>query len=427
MKTFFFAIILSLLGQTLWSQQNTVQTQIHILHFACSNPDDEACKLNQRTLQLYRSSLFKDLQASGFRVNYREYKEGDFNLNTLRQTINGLKVEANDIVLFLYSGHGSNTDGTATPTLNVSNNIVSTPRDRINLKTIQNQLMGKGARMTIVVGNACNKVQQVAQNSVPGGTHIARNRSNLSILFTNYKGHVLIWSAKKGQSAYGDLISGNYFGESFLDALYEAQSWEQVVMLTKQKTTNIAKANGLAQVPDANLSVAPLNVLAKTTKPPLPTAMSSTPSKSTTALAEAKVTGFLGTSVASTIMQAERVNVYLLYPFKHDGQTFEGFRIRKKIDNLSASQIQPLKSIIGNTASYSFDQLVKNCIFSPLVGVEFQKGNDTVKLLLCTDCDVWRFYNNNTKKEEDFDNAHADVVNWIKTIFPNDPIIKKIN
>ncbi|MEA5404380.1 hypothetical protein VB776_15715 [Arcicella sp. DC2W] len=140
-----------------------------------------------------------------------------------------------------------------------------------------------------------------------------------------------------------------------------------------------------------------------------------------------KLRHFLGTNASKTIIQAEQVTPFLLYPFKHDGDTFAGYTVRKKGVSLTQNEVISLKEIICSDRNYAFDNLMKNCTFTPILGLEFKKGTQIVQVLICLDCDVWRFVGNDLNKEEDFDVAHGLIINYLRQMFPTDTIVKQIH
>ncbi len=136
---------------------------------------------------------------------------------------------------------------------------------------------------------------------------------------------------------------------------------------------------------------------------------------------------FLGTNASKTIIQAEQITPFLLHPFKHDGETFAGYTVRKKGVSLTQNEVISLKKIICSDRNYAFDNMMKNCTFTPILGLEFKKDTQIVQVLICLDCDVWRFVGHNLNKEEDFDIAHELMINYLRKTFPTDSIVKQLH
>ncbi len=133
-----------------------------------------------------------------------------------------------------------------------------------------------------------------------------------------------------------------------------------------------------------------------------------------------KVKRFLGYSSYKILMEAEQINGFLLDPFRHDGETFGGFSIRKKTSSLTAIQSMELKKILSSDANYAFDNMMKNCTFTPKLGLEFRKGTQILRILISYDCRVWRFVGEGINKEEDFDPSYELMLAYLQKIFPND-------
>ncbi len=132
-----------------------------------------------------------------------------------------------------------------------------------------------------------------------------------------------------------------------------------------------------------------------------------------------QVKNFLGTKAASILSEAETVQAFLLDPFPNASATeqFNGFKVLKK-STLSAKNSTIIKTILGTDAHYGFDQLMKNCTFTPSLGLRFYKNGQTLDVLICLDCDVWRFIGYQLNKTEDFDPAHQQVREFILMAFP---------
>lgn len=133
-----------------------------------------------------------------------------------------------------------------------------------------------------------------------------------------------------------------------------------------------------------------------------------------------KVQRFLGMTSFKIMVEAEQINCYLLDPFRHDGETFGGYSIRKKGYAISTINCLELKKILSTDANYAFDNMMKNCTFTPKLGLEFKKGTQILRLLVSYDCRVWRFVGEGINKEEDFDPSYELMMSYLQKIFPND-------
>lgn len=142
-----------------------------------------------------------------------------------------------------------------------------------------------------------------------------------------------------------------------------------------------------------------------------------------------KVVGFLGKDICKVIQQSKIVKSYLLDPVATSTDTtpkFGGIPIFQKGKNLTISEADLLKKIVFNSKNYGLDSIVKNCVFTPGVGLEFIAGVQKVQLLICYECNEWRFVYKGKQKHEDCDPARFSLVPLAKSIFPKDEIIQQL-
>jgi hypothetical protein len=129
-----------------------------------------------------------------------------------------------------------------------------------------------------------------------------------------------------------------------------------------------------------------------------------------------KVRIFLG-SAASVLIEADEITAYKLGIYKDNQPNFEGFSILSKPIKLQPKQSLNIKKLFATDAVYSFDKFRKNCTFTPTLGLEFKKGNRTLRLLICYDCNVLRYVHDGLTKEEDFDLCKKQVEMVYLSIF----------
>lgn len=131
-----------------------------------------------------------------------------------------------------------------------------------------------------------------------------------------------------------------------------------------------------------------------------------------------QVRQFLGNNASTILAEAEIVEVFQLEPFpkSKSNTSFNGFNILKK-NTLSLNKVYSIKKILGNDANYGFDEFMKNCTFTPSLGIRFRKQDKVLDVLVCFDCDVWRFVGEQLDKTEDFDPAHQQMKSFYLTAF----------
>ena len=205
---------------------NLQSTKLHLVIIANTNDPSigKSCDND-------RYNLVNELQqtATALGIGFKNYIiSGDnFSKSNLLATLNSIYPSSNDIVLFIYRGHGFRWPnqveqwprlalfyGKASPRSDNSNSI--------NLQEIKNILDKKGARLNIVLGDCCNDPYGVTvmtsnnffQSQVTAFTDV----SKLRMLFLNSKGSIISAAAKPGEVSYAG-IDGGYYTTSFITAL----------------------------------------------------------------------------------------------------------------------------------------------------------------------------------------------------------------
>lgn len=242
----FFAVMgirMSLLAQTL-----------HLIAFC----DTDDSRIGQATEVSYKyfAREFKELitNSAGMSVKTYFYKGSAFTLPNLDALLNTLSVGQDDAILFWYDGHGFNNQDGDFPTLTLPNlqNVRS-------LQSISTSLRNKGARLTCVFANACNKERTTRANTV--GTFIAQNAPDayaserIRLLFKS-RGSLIATSSKRGQASQNTPSGAWYFlgfrgalDEMFSNSYDGAVNWNALMASVSQKTEKIGEDNGFTQNP----------------------------------------------------------------------------------------------------------------------------------------------------------------------------------
>jgi len=177
--------------------------------------------------------------------------------DTVLQKLQNLTVAGGqDLVIFLYSGHGGrmSTKQTKWPSLGVEG--VSTSTDRLlDLDVVFDELQKKNPRLLIVLADACNSVID-AQRSFEKNTELAASYRKL---FLGYQGTIIASSSKMGQYSYGNPEVGGLFMRQFLDSLNKNlatanPTWEGLMKDAKQ-TISIPGSKQKVQIPQAEVKV----------------------------------------------------------------------------------------------------------------------------------------------------------------------------
>lgn len=212
---------------------NTGNTTMHLVIAANTNIGDigMSCARDQSAL----TAEFKGI-ASSLGIGYKQYLvNGDnFTKSALQNTLNTLYPGTNDIVIFVYRGHGFrwNDQAGAWPQMDLR----SSPYTRIgdgtamDLDYVFKTIKAKGGRLNIVLGDCCNSTIDIP-SPLTGSEFLAMQANNnynddkLRDLFMNSKGNLLATAASPGEVSWANNANGGFFTVSFLQSLREEISY----------------------------------------------------------------------------------------------------------------------------------------------------------------------------------------------------------
>lgn len=230
------------------------------LHFVLvANTMDATIGTSCSTDQTNLKNEFRQI-ANALGVSFKEYITSgyDFSKEKMLTDLKTLKAGNNDIVVFIYRGHGfrwKNQDSDW-PRLDLRNSAYATPSESnsVNLSEIYNTIVGKGARLNIILGDCCNS--EINQSPVTGNNYLTfqvdnnSDVSKLRRLFMDSKGTILSAAARKGEVSWASLQGGLY-SISFLQSLREeisylnsgVSNWDNVLT----KTISLARIKSTTQ------------------------------------------------------------------------------------------------------------------------------------------------------------------------------------
>jgi hypothetical protein len=184
----------------------------------------------------------------------------NYSVQGLRRAISSIDADNNDVVLFIYSGHGFSyreDDIHPYPQLALwegdAETIAALRENSINMEEVFNLVVAKGARLNIVFSDCCNtfvELPRYEDNKVsPVARPISWNQQLATQLFIEAKGSYLISAASKGQFAACNTREGGYFTSSFLKEIQSAiiigntaPGWQTIITTTanlaKQRSSN---------------------------------------------------------------------------------------------------------------------------------------------------------------------------------------------
>lgn len=181
----------------------------------------------------------------------------DFSRTNVVNALNNLKPGSNDIVVFIYTGHGFRFDDDTDyyPRFSITRNRQSPVDNNLSASEVYNALKRKGARLNITLVDACNSKIGLDKPDYNEGVVLKPSDAGISrravaSLFLNTRGNILMAAANKGEKALSNTKIGGFFIHSFLDAfMYETSianssspSW--VTIFTNAKNYAYSKTGG---------------------------------------------------------------------------------------------------------------------------------------------------------------------------------------
>ena len=89
---------------------------------------------------------------------------------------------------------------------------------------------------------------------------------------------------------------------------------------------------------------------------------------------------------------------------------------------LAGEQLKQIQTLLSDTDSFEWDSS-KDCMLSPGVLIVFSKGSAKSEVRICFDCLMLGFTPGNW---EDFDPVEKKLIDWAKSVFPNDEEIASL-
>lgn len=161
--------------------------------------------------------------ASDMRLDLHIVKGQDFSDKYVRNIINQLNIIRNDVILFYYSGHGTNRKYSSDSWPNLvlgENQDNQTPLDEIVFN-----IREKNARFYVVLVDACNNFDEsFATRGMEGPLELTSfNKEGYRKLFS-IRGSVIGIASKGGERAFGDSKGGRFTEHMLRELNSEAES-----------------------------------------------------------------------------------------------------------------------------------------------------------------------------------------------------------
>lgn len=226
-----------------------------------------ACKRDLSNIRGEFSAIAKVL---GMDYDEQIVSEDSYNKANVVKMVRGVKANPNDVLMFVYTGHGFRFDNQKDYYPNIdlrSSNYDDPLKSYIAMTDVYNELKSKGARLNIVLSDCCNTkagidAPMTNQNSLFSRSNTNFDINKLQTLFLGSSGNIKATASSPGEMSWCGQ-SGGFFILSFLESLRSQisplhsiePSWDSLIgnamVLAKGKSTASAftkEQNGLKDV-----------------------------------------------------------------------------------------------------------------------------------------------------------------------------------
>jgi hypothetical protein len=222
-------------------------TTLHLVVVANTKITDigAGCRVDERNVVREFESISKTLG-----INLKTYLINDeqFNVTQTQNTLDRLSPTSNDIVVFIYRGHGFRWSDQSEPwpqmDLRNSNYGKISQSTSIGLTQAFNTIRSKNARLNIVLADCCNNDIGINRRSETPLDDLESKGSydtdKLKKLFLESKGSIISCAASPGEYSWVNTAKGGFYTLSFIEALRKEVSsknrneptWESVLKET---------------------------------------------------------------------------------------------------------------------------------------------------------------------------------------------------
>ncbi|MEP6701055.1 MAG: hypothetical protein ABJA85_07060 [Bacteroidota bacterium] len=214
--------------------------------------------------------------AGALGLGYRNYfvDGNNFNKTSLQNTLARVEPGKNDIVIFVYRGHGfrwnNQTDAYPMMDLRSSSYITMGQNTSLGLSDVYTTLNNKGARLNIVLADCCNNNiginQMTATSFLNSQTDNKPDMVKLKKLFLSSHGNIISAAAREGEYSWSNPFGG-FYTLSFIQAMKDkisymnnsSSTWNDVidytVKLAKDKSSPALCSNCTLQSGVSYISV----------------------------------------------------------------------------------------------------------------------------------------------------------------------------
>lgn len=217
---------------------------MHLLMVAATY-DENIGESVETDLKLVKKNFSEYAKQLGIPYNEVIIEGSQYTKSNVKKAINKIKSKPEDIIVFVYSGHGfrflDDTDPFPRMFVSVDGNDDVEEDTQMSTSEVFKMISDKNARLTIFLTDCCNSNIDAYKSSVESmsfGTRSTQNNTDinkLKSLFIDQNGVIRITAAKAGQYALCDR-SGGYLLTSFINNIRaqvsaiknETPSWNKI-------------------------------------------------------------------------------------------------------------------------------------------------------------------------------------------------------
>lgn len=233
-------MVLLLVGSG-YAQENYT---IHLIDFYDNvTTIQDGCKVDRDRFRNQIMQVCKKLN-----ISLKIYNENNvFSFDKMNQVYPTLNVGSNDVLIFMYSGHGFHSTQQSKENPFPFMMFSQKDRQKYNILKVHESLMAKKARLTITFGDLCNSIMEGPSDDEITFNIPTQKLNNYRYLFSKAKGDFIATSSDVGQISYvrSNSEEGSYFAMNFHNVLahilenpdkYPATeyNWEFVLSKTKE-------------------------------------------------------------------------------------------------------------------------------------------------------------------------------------------------
>jgi hypothetical protein len=168
-------------------------------------------------------------------MGYKQYiiEDQEFTKANVVTMLNSFKPAANDVVFFIYRGHGfrwsDQTENYPQLDLRYSSFTRISENTSINLEEVYNAITAKGARLNLLFADCCNSDVGISQMTPASFMNMQANNDydvqKLRKLFLNSKGNLISTAASPGEVSWANNANGGFYTVSLLQSLRDEISY----------------------------------------------------------------------------------------------------------------------------------------------------------------------------------------------------------